>query len=237
MAKGISPEIARVYTQLCWIDSRTFRIQESVTAHFSKEKVQQALASTERFPQPVAGQPEFSTLLDERDPETLLRHLAIATEAREAAVVSALRQHVSIYRDHVDEQILFGARTAGQEAGRAFLSRAKSAGPARTSLELPEAVQAVFALTYTGLPGDRNYFLSLRSLGGCSVHFHRSAHLEAWQLAAADPKFMYAVKAEWVSGILDVLAPGVEFSTTGNLEGGDRYGLAHFYRRGLQAAP
>jgi hypothetical protein len=237
MIRKISPEIERVYSQLKWVHLRTFRIIESVKAHFGRDQVNKIMEKSGIGPSPLAQEPDFFTLLDEKDAPVFLAELAAAVENYEASVVTVLRRHVSIYREHVDEQILFGARTAGQEAGRLFLSHSKPAIRQRSHLDIPEAVQAVFELTYSGLPGDKNYFLSLRPLGGCSVHFSRSPHLAPWAKASAEPKFLYGIKSEWICGILDILSPETIYSTTASLEHGQQYGLAHFHLRGEHAGP
>jgi hypothetical protein len=137
----------------------------------------------------------------------------------------------------VDEQILFESRSPGQEAGRLFLSHSKPAIRFRSHLDTPEAVQAVFELTSPGLPGDKNYFLSLRPLGGCSVHISRSPHTAPWDEAKAEAPFLYGIKSEWIGGILDILFPETIYSTTSSLEFGSSYGLAHFHLRGQHSGP
>ncbi|MGE3260366.1 MAG: hypothetical protein AB7K68_01170 [Bacteriovoracia bacterium] len=237
MIRKISPEIERVYSQLRWVHLRTFRIIESVKAHFGREQVSKIIEKSGIGNSPLANEPDFFSLLNEKSAEVFLSELACSVEKYEAGIVTALRRHVSIYREHVDEQILFGSRTAGQEAGRLFLSHSKPAIRQRTHLDVPETVQAVFELTYSGLPGDKNYFLSLRPMGGCSVHFNRSPHLAPWAAVEAEPKFLYGIKSEWICGILDILSPDTIFSTTSSLEHGNKYGLAHFHLRGQHAGP
>jgi hypothetical protein len=210
---------------------------ESVMAHFGREQVNKIIEQAKIGDPPLANEPEFFALLNDHDALEFLRDLAKAVETYEAGIVTALRRHVSIYREHVDEQILFGSRTAGQEAGRIFLSHSKPAIRKRSHLEIPEAVQAVFELTYCGLPGEKNYFLSLRAYGGCSVHFQRSPHLAPWSAAQAEPKFLYGVKSEWICGILDILSPETIFSTSSALEHGHAFGLAHFHLRAQHAGP
>ena len=237
MIRDVSPEIERVYSQLRWIHLRRFRVVESVSAHFGRENVRRILAKSGVSNSPLENDPDFFSLLDERDAFEFLRDLAFEVEGHEATAVTALRRHVSIYQDHVDEQVLFGSRTAGQEAGRIFLSRSKPAIRLRSHLDVPEAVQAVFELTYSGLPGERNHFLCLRSLGGCSVHFSKSPHLAPWTKAGADPRFFYTMKSQWIRGILDILSPDTIFSTSTALEYGNEYGLAHFHLRDQHAGP
>jgi hypothetical protein len=237
MIRNVSPEIERVYSQLHWIHLRRFRVIESVSAHFGREQVQKILEKSGIASPKLENNPDFFSLLDERDPLAYLRDLGREIERHEAATVTALRRHVSIYQEHVDEQILFGSRTAGQEAGRIFLSRSKPAVRERSHLDVPEAVQAVFELTYSGMPGEKNHFLCLRSLGGCSVHQSHSPHLESWKMESGDPKFFHAMKSAWIVGILDILSPDTIYSATTAIELGDEYGLAHFHLRGHHAGP
>lgn len=234
---GISPEIERIYQQLLWIERRRQRIISSVAAHFGAGSIERILRTEGCALSPLKNEPDYSTLVDERGPELFLAALAAEVERLEALTVTALRKHVSVYQQHVDEQILFGARTAGQESGRIFLAQSRFATKGRPYLEVPEAIQAVFDITFNGLPWDRNHFLCLRSLGGSTVHYTRSPHLESWRAAGADPRFLYAVKTEWTKGILDILSPETEFSSTQSIEQGGDFGLAHFYHREHHAGP
>lgn len=237
MKSRISTDIELVYAQLLWIERRRYRLVESVSAHFGQALVERVLNAAGLAGSPLEGEPEFSALLDEREPEIFLKHLSEQVEQNEAATITRLRSHVSVYREHVDEQIIFGARTAGQEAGRAFLSVSSVVRPRPGILSVPETVQAVFEMNYNGQPGEKNHFLMLRSQGGSSVHFVRSPHIEAWNVVSAEPKFLYQVRCEWVRGILDIVSPQVEFSVTQSIEQGGRYGLEHFYLRGQHAGP
>lgn len=236
MNSRISPEIELVFEQLRWVERRRYRIVESVSAHFGRALVAKVLEAHQAPISPLAGEPTLIKILDHRGPESFLRDLALKMETTEAAAITILRSHVSVYREHVDEQILFGARTAGQEAARAFLSRTRTQ-PSHGPLSVPEAVQAVFELNYVGLPGEKNYFLMLRPQGSCSVHFARSPHLPAWKQAGADLRFLYQVRREWVRGILDILSPGVELAAPMAIEQGQPYGLEHFFHRGEHAGP
>jgi hypothetical protein len=235
----ISPDIEKIYEQLLWVVRRRFRIVESVSAHFGKSLVDRSLASVPAPLLPLSHEVDFRTLLDERDPLALLETLAFDIVKNEAAVVAQLRSRVSPYRDHVDEQILFGSRTAGQEAARTFLAQTRTplGKPRLESLSVPESVHAVFELNFTGLPGDKNHFLILRPQGGSSAHFSRSAHLEAWRAGGGDARFLYEVRASWVRGILDIISPRVAFHSASSIEQGANYGLEHFYLRGIHAGP
>jgi hypothetical protein len=140
-----------------------------------------------------------------------------------------------VYQHHVDEQILFGVRTAGQEAGRAFMGQSHQATLKPERLEIPEAIQAVAELSYQGLPGEKNEFLCLRYHGGSTVHAVRSPRLEAWRSEGADLKFLRSTQIEWVRGILDILSPDTEYSVPHSLEEGSAFGLAQFHQRGVHA--
>lgn len=237
MKSRISPEIELVYEQLLWIERRRFRILENVSAHFGRPLVERILSADELLASPLRGEPEFHTLLDERDPNDFLSSLATAVEKNEAAVITRLRSHVSIYREHVDEQIIFGSRTAGQEAGRHFLARSPVVKPRPHPLSVPEAVQAIFEMNFTGLPEERNHFVVLRSQGGSTVHFSHSPHLESWKSVGADSRFLYELRCEWVKGILDIISPQIVHATAAAIEKGSEFGLEHFYFREQHAGP
>lgn len=237
MYQNVSPEIERVFNQLIWLEQKRFRVIESVAAHFGKDLVARVLAKENIKDSPLKEVTSFTELLDERNPSDFLTYFAHKMEALEASTVTTLRKHISTYQSHVDEQILFGARTAGQEAGRAFLSKVRASLTGRSYLELPEAVQAVFEMTYNGLPEEKNYFLTIRPLAASTIHIVKSPHLESWKSVNGDPKFMYALKVEWIRGILDILSPKVEYHTTQCIEEGGAFGLAHFYSRGIHAGP
>lgn len=234
-----SPEIERVYAQLQWIERRRQRVIESVSAHFGHALVQRILLSEPALPSPLAGLPAFSSLLDEREVEPFVESLAIEMDRAEASTITALRGHVSVYQAHVDEQILFGSRTAGQEAGRIFLSRNTVPGGSlgARAFDIPRAIEAIFEFAYHGLPWDHNYFLCVRSLGGSTVHYRRSPHLTGWLSAGGDPKFLFSVKCEWIRGMLDILSPSTLFTTTQAIEQGHPFGLAHFHSQSAHAGP
>lgn len=237
MSQIVTPELERIFSQLLWLNHRCTRIQESVSAHFGKALVDRVLKDQNLPDSPLANNPNIYQLLDEKDPQDFLQNLGFLMESYEAKVITALRKHASIYQQHVDEQILFGARTAGQESGRDFLARSKPAIKGRSHLDIPESVQAVFELTYHGSLNEKHIFLSIRPLGSSSVHFSQSPHMDAWKIVKADPKFMYSVKCEWIRGILDILSPKIEFTPSLAIEKGDPYGLAHFHERGVHAGP
>ena len=235
----ISPDIEKIYEQLLWIVRRRFRIVESVSAHFGKVLVTRSLVNVPAPLLPLDHEVDFRTLLDERPPMQLLGDLAFDIVKNEATVIAELRALVSPYRDHVDEQILFGSRTAGQEAGRTFLAQTRTPGgkPRLDSLSVPESVQAVFELNFTGLPDEKNHFLVLRPQGGSSAHFVRSPQLTAWRAGGGDACFLFEVRASWVRGILDIISPSVDFHAASAIEQGASYGLEHFYLRGQHAGP
>jgi hypothetical protein len=232
----MSPEIEKVYGQLLWVERRRQRVIAAVGSHFGHPSVERILAENKIAPLFGAGT-GFSSLIDERGPGETLRSVAADTLRLEARTLATLRKHVSVYQHHVDEQILFGVRTAGQEAGRSFMAQSHRAGLKPERLEIPEAIQAVLELTFQGLPGERNHFLSLRAHGGSTLHFVRSPYLDAWRAENADPKFLHLNRLEWVRGMLDILSPETEYSTSHSLEEGGAFGLAQFHQRGVHAGP
>lgn len=233
----ISPELERIYQQLLWTERRRARVISSVSAHFGAALVERILKTENVESSLLTGEPNFINLIDERSPQDFLTYLAGAEDQLEAATVAVMRKHVSVYQQHVDEQILFGARTAGQEAGRSFLASSQPSIKGRSCLEVPEAIQAVFELTFNGLPWDRDHFLCLRSLGGSTVHYTRSPHLASWKTAGGDARFLYSLKSEWIRGMLDILSPETEFSSSQSIEQGGSFGLAHFHLREQHAGP
>lgn len=233
----ISPEIQRVFQQIRWLEKRRTKIIESVSSHFSKATVQQILEKENLVTFPLNLELELSQLIDERNIDDFLRDLANRVEVFSAQTIAAIRKHTSVYRDHVDEQIRFGSRYAGQDAGRYFLSSHTKYDKTVPHLEPIEVVQAVFELTYNGFPGDKNYFLCLRSFGGSTVHFQHSPHLKNWASVGTDPKFLHQIKVDWMKGILDILSPGMEFSFTQAIETGAKFGLAQFYSPEVHANP
>jgi hypothetical protein len=231
----IDPEIEKAFGQLQWVERRRQRVIAAVGSHFGMATAQRVLK--EAGVDITSSEDPFASLIDERDPPEFLAALADQVLTREARTIAALRKNVSTYPQHVDEQILFGTRTAGQEAARAFMARNHPAADNAEHLELAEAIQALLELSYFGLPGEKNYFLSLRAHGGSTVHFSRSPQLEAWRSAEGDSKFLHQLKEQWVRGILDILSPTVEYSSPQSLEEGHAFGLAQFHLRGVHAGP
>lgn len=237
MKCGLSPELENIFSQLIWIERRRFRIIEAVSAHFGKENIEKILAMDPATNSPLTEATSLSEMIDDRDPESLLQFLSTQMDTCEATTVKVLRQHVSVYQSHVDEQILFGARTAGQEAARSFLSKSKISHSTDEPISLSEAVQAIFALTYRVDESEKNYFLTLRPQAGATVHEQRSPHIDIWKSVGCDLKLMSAIRNEWIRGMLDILSPDIEYSESKQIEHGSPYGLAHFYKRGVHAGP
>lgn len=232
----MSPEVEKVYGQLLWVERRRQRVVAAVGSHFGAAPVARILGENQIAPL-FHAETTFPSLVDERGPAATLRSLAENTLRLEARTLSVLRKHVSVYQGHVDEQILFGVRTAGQEAARSFMAQSPRGGARPERLEIPEAIQAVLELTFQGLPGERNHFLSLRAHGGSTVHFSRSPYLEAWRAENADPKFLHLNRLEWVRGMLDILSPDTLYASSHSLEEGAPFGLAQFHQRGVHAGP
>lgn len=232
----MSPEIEKVYGQLLWVERRRQRVVSAVSSHFGRPSVERILAEHRVAPL-LANEGGFQRLVDERGPAASLSSFAVNTLRLEARTLTLLRNHVSVYQRHVDEQILFGVRTAGQEAARSFMAQSHRDGKKPERLEIPEAIQAVLELTFQGLPGERNHFLSLRDHGGSTVHYVRSPYLEAWAAENADAKFLHQNRLEWVRGMLDILSPETEYSTSHSLEEGSAFGLAQFHQREVHAGP
>jgi hypothetical protein len=233
----ISPELVKIYQQLRWMEQRRKRIVDSVASHFSKKSVFQILEKENLTTCPYQLDLELSKLIDEREPEDFLIDLANTIEFLEAKTITCLRKHTSVYQNHVDEQILFGSRNSGQDAGRQFLATFKKYDKTAYHLEPIESVQAVFDITFNGFTKDKNFFLVLRAQGGSTIHFERSPHLKNWQNAGADPKFLHLVRVEWIKGILDILSSKLAFTYTQSIECGADFGLAQFYSPNIHAAP
>jgi hypothetical protein len=230
MSNALSHEVYLVFEQLKAIDRRRSRVIDSVAAHFGRNKIADVLTRMQLLDPLFSANSNFFDSIDEREPEDFIRFLAKKTEAYEAETVKVLREQVSPYNQHVDEQILFGARTAGQDAARAFLTNSAAAAR-RSRLPLSEAVQSIFHITYNGLPSDKGFILSIRPLSGITVHYRYSAHLEAWQSTGVDFSFMCELRREWISGLLDVFSPDVYYSRTQSCEQGDGYGFEEFSLR------
>lgn len=232
----ISPEMDRVFQQLLWIERRRVRIIESVAAHFGHDLVINTLNKEGISKPPIEENSRFVDLCDEWGSAKTLARLAAAMEKLESLTVAILRSRVSPYQNHVDEQILFGARTAGQDAARKSLEAIRNTFKS-SLLSETEAVQAIFELTYNGQPGEKNYFLFLRPQGGSGVHFQRSPHLDHWKMGGCDPHILVDIKTEWMRGILDIICPSLELSLSQSIETGAPFGLAHFYVKGRHANP
>ena len=222
-----SHEVHLVFEQLRAIDRRRSRVIDSVAAHFGRKKVADLFTQNNLQLPLFSEDPKFVDIIDEREPQEFIRFLAKKTEAYEAKTIKLLREKISDYHPHVDEQILFGARTAGQDAARAFLT-SSTAAEKRSRLPLTEAVQSIFHITYNGLPSDRGFILSIRPQSGITVHYRYSAHSEAWNEAGIDVAFMGKLREEWISGLLDILSPNVFYHRAKAFELGDGYGFEEF---------
>lgn len=226
MAFRTSHEIRQTFERLKWIDRRRQFILDSIASHFGREKIRACISGKERKGV-LSESTQFDDLQIDSTPEECVRDLAILVQSNEANVIRILREKISPYRDHVDEQILFGAKMAGQEAARQFSARSFSTQN-NQPMFLSEIVQIVQSLTYDGMEEDKNTFLSIRPKSDALVHFIRSPHINAWKQAGADLPFMAEVRSAWIQGILDVIAPRLIYKRIQSLEAGAEFGLEEF---------
>ena len=229
MAFRTSHEIRQTFEKLKWIDRRRQFILDSIAAHFGREKIRSSLSSKER--RAILGEnTQFDDLQIDTTPEDCIRNLAFQVQNHEASIITALREKISPYKDHVDEQILFGAKMAGQEAARQTTARSFSLQTNHPHF-LSEIVQIVRNLTYDGIDGDKDSFLSIRPKSDVLMHTIHSPHIEAWKSAGADLEFMAKVRSAWIQGILDVIAPAMQYRQVRYLEKGAPFGLEEYRLR------
>ncbi|NUM89811.1 MAG: hypothetical protein HUU37_11450 [Bdellovibrionales bacterium] len=221
-----SHEIRLAFEQLRWLERRRQSIIDCTAAHFGRDKIRAALPPEDRkiaLPDHV----ELEDLLVDSTPEECIRALARKLDALESRTVARLMSRVSEWESHVEEQIFFGARLAGQEAARWSIEHSHCVSTHRPAF-LAEVVQVVNALTWSGLESEKNNFLSIRPLSDATMHFVRSPHMAAWKEGGAEPLLMARVKNSWVRGILDILGGGIEYNQTHYLESGAPFGLEEF---------
>lgn len=215
--------VEQILNQLFWIQRRRDRISDSVSSHFGREKVSLLLKGLSLKAPQLSPNFDYRLLQQGKSDEEFVRELALHVEYDEALVVKTLRERASPYPAHVDEQILFGARNAGQDAGRFILQR-----DIDRSFTLPEVFQAIESLSYLGLASDQNYFVTLRPLGHISVHHERCPHLKAWTEAGAEVLFQEKLQAAWTRGIIDILSPQTFFERKYSIPRGDAFGLDYY---------
>jgi hypothetical protein len=218
--------IERILLQLSWIQRRQHRIIDSVMAHFGRAAVKSIVDSLKLRAQELPTTPDYSLLLDDAEPLEFVNKLAYSVEFDEALIIKELLLKASPYPNHVKEQILFGARNAGQDAGRFVLQK-----DLQRKFSLIELFQAVDSIYFQETPGEHNYFVSLRPMGSVSIHNERCRHIDAWNSAGADPIFMEQIQSLWIQGVVDILATNVHFQRTHSIPRGDEFGLWHFIPR------
>ena len=233
----ISPELERAYSRLLWMERRRARITDCVASHFGRPLISKLLEKHELTHSALQNFPILSQVINEDCPSEAIRALASDMEIKEAKTITLLQNHASSFKTHVEEQILFGARSSGQDAGRYFLSQSRDNAIFDSDFSIAQVVQAVFELSYEGHPHDSNFFIVARSIGSTNIHYERSAHLISWKAANADINFLVKVRAEWIRGIIDILSPKVQFCATKSIELGDAYGHEHYSIRGIHADP
>ena len=226
MLNKIDHQSLLVFEQLRWVLRRRERIIAAVKAHFGATNTYRVLERNALITPPIALAQSLEDLIDARPSKDFLRSLAFKTERFEAHTIHSLRTELSVYQSHVEEQILFGARTAGQDAAREFLNTSPAAAKTSPPLPLTEAVNALFQLSYLGFPEDKNFFFSKRPSSGISAHFIHSPHQNAWK--EYQPAFLHAVQLDWMRGILEILSTEIQLSAKSALELGHPIGLYEF---------
>lgn len=214
-------QMQSIFSQLQWIEKRKHRILDGIGAHFGNNW-KKDLAALD-----FASGASLREALDEREPEAFVADLAYKVEKEEARTVQFLREKVSRYPEHVDEQILFASRSAGQDAGRHHLAQHEY----NTPRDLPVLLASLERLCFWGLPADRCYFSSLRPLADFSLHFRSCPHTKAWREGGGDPAFLGKVEQAWIQGLLDILSPDVTHIRRYSIPQGDEYGLDLFIPR------
>ncbi len=221
-----SHEIRLAFEQLRWLERRRQSVIDCVSAHFGRDRIRAALPPEDRR-QALPDHLEFDDLMMDFTPEECIRSLAHRLEVLESRTVASLLTKVSEWRDHVEEQIFFGSRLAGQEAARFTLEGSRTVSVNRPVF-LAEVIQVVTSLTWSGLESEKSVFLSIRPLSDATLHFVRSPHLDSWIEGGAPPLLMAKIKNFWIQGILDVVGDEVDYRQTKYLEDGAPYGLEEF---------
>jgi len=230
---ALSPESKRAFDQICQIGLRRQRIIDSVTAHFGKVHVLSILAKKNLLnPVALPGQ-DLEAFLSEIPTQNTLANLAFSQQLLEAQTIETLLSETTVYQSHVEEQILFGARIAGQEASRQRYPQAVVVGG---NLTTQEAISAAITLTYCGMPSERGFFLVIRPFGSSTVHFVNTVHSSSWNQTGVDFTLMEKVKESWIKGILDILCPNLKFSRSTTLSNLDR-SIYHFHQQNSDAHP
>lgn len=221
-----SHPIDRALSQLTWLQKRQYRIVDSVMAHFGRASIK-AIVDSLALKAPILETiTDYSFLLGDSEPIEFVRNMAFAVEHDEALVIKELLAKASPYPQHVKEQILFGTRNAGQDAGRYILQK-----DLQRRFSLIELFQAIDSVFFQSIPGEHDYFVSLRPMGSVNIHYERCPHLKAWQAAGADTIFMEEIQTHWIQGIIDILSPNVHFQRIHSIPKGHEFGLGQFIPR------
>lgn len=228
-----SPESKKSFDQICQIGLRRQRIIDSVGAHFGKTHVQSILSKKNLLNSLLIPGLKLEDFLTEISIQETLATLAHNQQLLEALTVETLLSETSVYQSHVEEQILFGARIAGQEASRLRFPEAVAAGGILTP---QEAISAAVGLTYCGLPSEHGFFLILRPFGSSTIHLVNQVHMRSWKQTNVDISLMEKVKESWIKGILDILCSELSFSRSIDLSKADK-SIYHFHKQNCDAHP
>lgn len=220
-----SPMEQMVFDQLKWIERRRLRIFSAIAAHFDRAVAQNALSALDPPIENFNLEARLDEVIEADGPRPYLRRLAYRLEFNEARMIRALCK--AFPGDAVREQILLGARHAGQEAGRNY--HASQTRP--VTGDLAELYSALAKLTYSGLPSDKYFFASIRPFSDISIHYRKCVHQDAWAEADADLPFMCDVQCEWMDGILDILSSDIVHLRLASIAKGDSYGRDQFIPR------
>jgi hypothetical protein len=217
----------RYLRQISLQEERRIRVVEAVAAHFGREKVNSALRELSSSPlSEWSGEGELRSLHLGRQS---LQKLARTQTEIEATTYRLLCEKTSKFPAHVEEQILFGARTFGQQIGRSELMEVGF----NAEVSAPLAVKIVFDCIYTGLEEEKNVFLCLRSMGGSTVHIRRS---EFEYLEPTLRRVLSLVRNETIKGILEIIAPDISLEISTSMESGDSFGLMQFRLKSFNAS-
>ena len=214
-----------IFDQLKWIERRRVRILGAVASAFERAQVLDCVQKIRPSIIDFDLETKLADSIDESGPTSFLRRLAYRLEFNEARMIGAILS--AFPAETARHSILLGTRHSGQEAARHLMAKQAC----HSLSDLVEIYSAISRLTYSGIPADKLFFVSVRPLSDVSIHYSKCAHSRAWEDSGADMSFLCDVQKEWLSGALDIIAPNFEHIRITSIAKGAAYGRDRFAPR------
>ncbi len=230
-----SPREQIIFDQLKLVERRRSRVLEAAISRFPSHSLRDYLRS--KCPELSSYQfrERLDDEMDDSGSSSFLEKLALTVQRNEAIQARALLSYPQIDAEKIKVVIFEGAQVAGQDAARNYLRSSKKIRKL-SPINLSNLYSILNHLVFFELPNERSAFSTIRPLSDISIHFRKCVHINAWNEAEVNTKFMCQVEQSWIQGILELIRPDITLIRVSSIAYGDSYGRDKYIPRDKNVA-